>query len=392
MDDERSNLPALDLQDLWDWSYCPMRVWWRREGGAEAAGGEMSVGEALVRSSVRRAIQSYYRTLKSGGDSTLPQAFGRVWRRWLRERGLDRAVADDLLAFHASRMAILDRFGPEGDLRRPDGSPYQRPTWTRAWQELARAEGLTELEQKIDRAAQAAGVPRHELLESPGLPPAMGLAEAFSTGLQIVEGLTGLPAADEVLAVDAPAFVDLLSARLECRVDLVVDLGERPVRGRPPKGSEGPRMARRLAFELHLFDEDLPSLGSLQHDLRVLTLSQATLSDPNVKADEFKMESLIVRHMRSGRAERIRPLAGADADLLEGLARATLMGLRTGAYTPRLVCGWRACGDCECRPLCFAGDGIMRVQNPPQISQIQANQRLQLELRDLLENSSRRTI
>jgi hypothetical protein len=90
--------------------------------------------------------------------------------------------------------------------------------------------------------------------------------------------------------------------------------------------------------------------------------------------------------MRSGRTESIRPLAGADGDILDALARAVLAGIRSGAYIPRMVCGWRACGDCDCRPLCFAGDGIMRFLNPPMLSQIQSNQRLHRELRDLLDS------
>ncbi len=32
----------LSLQDLWDWAYCPLRVWWRRSGlmpaGADLSG------------------------------------------------------------------------------------------------------------------------------------------------------------------------------------------------------------------------------------------------------------------------------------------------------------------------------------------------------------------
>jgi hypothetical protein len=387
LDADLTSLPTLDLEDLWDWSYCPMRVWWRKAGDpSHRAGAGERLGQALVRRSVQGTIEAFYHAAKDrSGGVTLLQAFGQVWRSWLRDRGMGGGMANDLLSYHAERKALLHRFGPEGDLRRPDGTLYQRPTWTRAWKELAQAAGLSELEQKIDLAAEEGGIPRPHVQQGSGLAPTMGLGEAFSDALGIVEGLKNLPGPDEVLAVAAPAVVDLLSTRLTCRADLVVDLGEKPVRGRPPKGSDGPRMGRRLAYEFHLFDEEVPSLGSLQRDLRVLALSQALPSELDLSADELKVERLVVRHMRSGAAELIRPLAGTAGEILDALARAVLAGIRSGAYIPRMVCGWPACGDCECRPLCFAGEGILGSLNPALQSQIQSSQRLHQELCDLVE-------
>ena len=382
----RSRIPTLDLLDLWDWSYCPMRVWWRK-AGAESDGSfkGAQVGEALVRRSVQRVIKLYYEAAWEDSAGPSPhQAFGLVWRGWLQEWGIDDGVADDLLRYHEERSAILHRFSPDGDLRRTDGTRYLRPTWTRAWKDLAKARGLHELERKIQQAAQEAGIPRPDLPDDGGIAPVIGLAEAFSVALTIVDGLHDLPDPNTVLAVAAPASVELLSARLKCRVDLILDLGERALRGRPPKGTDGPRMGRRLAYELHLFDEAVPSLGSIQRDLRVLALSQAEPEELKLDADDATLERIIVRHLHSGKTESIRPVAGADGDVLDALARAVLAGVRSGAYIPRMVCGWHACGDCEYRPLCFAGEGIMRSLNPPMLSQIQSNQQHLVELRGLL--------
>ena len=80
--------------------------------------------------------------------------------------------------------------------------------------------------------------------------------------------------------------------------------------------------------------------------------------------------------MNSGKIQPFRPHLSDGADLLESLARSVMTGIRAGAYVPRMVCGWTACGDCEYRSLCFADSGVMAAFNPPMTVQIQASQKM----------------
>lgn len=380
--------PVLAFDDLWDWAYCPLRLWWRKAAERGDRREEARVAEKLVRTTVQESIKAYYRFGPENGNAvTLAQVFGSIWRTRLAEWGATGGLIKDLLQYQQGRRELLMRFEKKGNIRRPDGSLYKRPTWTRAWRELAEKQGLKDLGQRIDRAGEEAGIPCLEQSEGGGFAPPMGLADAFAVSMDIVEGMTDMPDPERVIGVGVPLSIDLLSVTLTCEAPLVLDLGEKPARGRPPAGAEGPRMARRVEYEIHLYDEDLPTAASLVRDLRVLALSQAEPVGFERGADEARLERVTVRHMRTGRKQSIQPEAGTGADILDSLAKAVLAGVRGGAYVPRMVCGWNACGECEYRPLCFGDTGVMQSINPPMLAQIESNQRHQKELQEILAKS-----
>jgi hypothetical protein len=135
---------------------------------------------------------------------------------------------------------------------------------------------------------------------------------------------------------------------------------------------------QKVEVTLMLFDEVLPAPYSLARDLRVLALGRAQLTEGK---GETKVEGVNVLHMHSGEQQVFRPQLGDGAETLEGLSRAVITGIRGGAYVPRMVCGWQACGDCEYRILCYAETGVMDLFNPPLMAQVNAAQSLTEKMR-----------
>ncbi len=370
----------VSFDDMWDWAYCPLRVWWRRSGLIKDATCENGkrTGEQLMRRAVQVALDTYYQLRRNGKSRDLlpVRAMGFVWKTWLEGWGFDRTMSKDLVEYQEGRRSILRRFEEGGDIRRPDGTLYRRPMWTRWWRELATSSGLLELRNHIDDQGERASLAKLSHAQEENYQFPMGLADAFATSFDIVERLKDLPMPDKVLATNAPIVVELLSVQLHYQAAIIVDLGEGRARGRPPKDREGPRKKQKLGYELHIYDRDVPSPYVLARDLRVLALGQALPDTLDLDADELVVERVLVRHMYSGETQPFRPYLSDGGDLLESLARSVMTGMRAGAYVPRMVCGWTACGDCEYRSLCFAGSGVMAAFNPPMTVQIQASQKM----------------
>jgi hypothetical protein len=95
-----------------------------------------------------------------------------------------------------------------------------------------------------------------------------------------------------------------------------------------------------------------------------------------------------VLHVPSGESQAFHPQLGDGAEILESLARSVIGGIRSGSYVPRMVCGWRACGDCEYRTLCFIDSGVMNVFNPPLMAQIEASQTLRGQMKEFVTKPS----
>lgn len=357
--------PVVDLQDLLDFAYCPLRVWWRGNTAALAAAGPRKParsGEQLVQAAIQQALFVYYK-YHVGQRLTLPGALGLVWKALLARWEL--RDLDPLLAQYAGRRAaLLERFA-RGDAVRPDGTRYQRPTWTRQWAKLAETMGLTQLQQAIDARQAQAGLGSLPWAEEDPARRPLGLAETFARTQEITAKLA-LPDADQVVGVGVPVAVELLACQLHLRADLVRDLGEEHPPGRPASVA-GVRRRKKYAFELHLYADDLPHPASLARDLRVLALAQAV-----IPGDAGRVAEITVRHLPSGACQSFYPKPGDGLDVLEALAASVQQSIRAGAFVPRMVCGWRACGDCDYRPACFAEEGVLQAVNPPRMAQIQA--------------------
>jgi hypothetical protein len=214
-----------------------------------------------MRRAVQVALETCYQAVRGKRSRELSplKALGFVWSTWLDDWGFDRPMSKDLVEYHEGRRDILRRFEEAGDIRRPDGSLYRRPMWTRWWKELATSSGLLELRKYIDDLGERAGLAKVDIAQSEDYQASMGMADAFATSFDILERQKDLPSSTEVIATNAPLLVDLLSVRLACHAALIVDEGEEKARGRPPKGSVGPRKKRKLGYELHIFDRDVPS-------------------------------------------------------------------------------------------------------------------------------------
>ena len=379
----------LQFEDLWDWAYCPLRVWWRRTGLAPDVVGveQRRTGEQLMRRSVQKSIDLFYRLNREEGESeiTPAQALGLVWKAWLEGWSFDKEFSRTLVEYQDSRRRLLQRFEEKGDIRRPDGTLYQRPMWTRYWRELAGKRGITELREYIDRQAGKAGLACMGLPDNGRQQAPMGLADAFAASVDIVSKLDDLPHADNVLGTRVPLIIDLLSVHLHCHADIVVDLGESPARGRPRNDSDGPRMQRKLQYELHIYDPDPPAAFALSRDLRVLALGQALPAELEKGVEEVSIKEVKVRHLRTGTSHLFKPDLSDGADILESIARSVITGIRSGAYVPRMVCGWNACVDCEFRSLCFSDPGVIAAFNPPMMAQIRASQRMVEQVARLIQ-------
>jgi hypothetical protein len=381
------------FEDVWDWAYCPMRVWWRKTGLAQDVVGieRRRTGEQLVRRSVAISLDTYYRLRADAKrrDITLATALGLVWKTWLDGWGFGREFSEVLVEYQQSRRRLLQRFEARGDIRRPDGTLYQRPMWTRWWRELANSTGLEALRESIDRQGEAAGLAQLEVPKTGAYQSPMGFADAFATSVDIVDRMKDLPAPEKVLGTGVELAVELLSVRLLCRADLVVDLGATRARGRPRKDASGPRMKRKLQYELHMYDQDVPAPFAVSKDLRVLAMGQALPVALTLDAEDVKVEKVLLRHMRTGESQTFRPGVSDGADVLDSIARSVLTGIRRGTYIPRMVCGWRACGDCEYRTLCFSDMGVMTAYNPPMMAQIKASQKMYRQVSRFLKEGTK---
>jgi len=368
----------LALEDLWDWAYCPVRVWWRKTGLASdvTEPGGHRTGEKLIRESLFFAIRLYYRAANDGKVIAFGECLGQVWKHWLDNWKLGEGVTRALVDYHQLRRALLRRF-EDGSIKDRKGKRYKRPRWTRYWREMSDTSGLSARKKAIDGYQHKIGMARLEVLEEEQFRAPIGMADAFADSMDIGNRLK-LPDPKDIMGVGVPMVVDLPSTQLHLQADLVRTIGRGRRPGRPSKDDSERGEIHKLEVTLMLFDEMIPPPYSLARDLRVMALGQAQLAEEKA---ETKVTGVNVLHMHSGEKQQFRPRLGDGAENLEGLARAVVTGIRSGAYVPRMVCGWHACGDCEYRILCYAEGGLMELFNPPMMAQIDASQALTQKVR-----------
>lgn len=374
----------LDLNDVWDWAYCPLRVWWRKTGLAADVTSKQGkrTGEQLIEESIRSATGLYYEL--AGKEKNVPfgKCLGLVWKGWLEAWRLDDETVSDLVNYHQTRRSILSRF-EDGEITNREGKRYKKPTWTRYWRQMAESSGLAVLRKRIDRHKESIGLGRLDLSEEEYYRAPKGLADAFADSMDYANKMR-LPAPDVVLGVNERLVVELPSVRLFSRTDMVRSRGVTRKRGRPPKEATGENLQHHLEYEIFIFDEEVPSAYGLLRDLRVIALGQSSPVNLKLEEGEQPVVSIRIRHIPSGQEQEIKPRLGDGADVLEALSRAVITGIRAGTYVPRMVCGWRACGDCEYRTLCFSETGVMDAFNPPLMAQIESAQRVTREMRKYL--------
>jgi len=373
----------LSLDDLWDWAYCPVRVWWRKTGLAPdvSALDSHRTGEKLIRESLHSAIRLYYRSTYKKVRS-FGECLGAVWKHWLEQWQLGEELTRALVDYHQLRRALLTRF-EDGSITDREGKRYKQPTWTRYWQEMSDTSGLATRRKLIDGQQHRIGMARLELTQKEQVQAPIGLADAFADSMDISNRLK-LPDPEGIFGVGVPMLVDLPSTEIHLQADLIQTIGRGKRRGRPSNESGEQGEVHRVEVTLMLFDEMLPPPYSLARDLRILALGQAQLKEEQA---ETKVTAVNVLHMHSGAQQQFKPQLGDGAELLEGLARAVVTGIRGGAYVPRMVCGWQACGNCEYRMLCYTDRGVMELFNPPLMAQIDAAQALSRQIQGFVNGS-----
>jgi hypothetical protein len=375
----------LSLDDLWDWAYCPVRVWWRKTGlapdVAELHGHH--TGEKLIRESILAAIRLYYRAANNGKDRSFGECLGLVWKLWLDQWQLGEELTRALVDYHQLRRELLKRF-EDGSIKNRKGKRYKRPRWTRYWRELSETSGLASRRTVIDGQQHRIGMARLDLSDEQPYQAPIGLADAFADSMDISNRLK-LPDRKITVGVSVPMVVDLPSTQLHLRADLVTTVGKVRKRGRPRKDDSDKGKVHRVEVTMMLFDKTLPSPYSLARDIRVLALGQARLIEETA---DTRVTGVNVLHMHSGEQQQFRPKLGDGAETLEALSKATATGMRSGAYVPRMVCGWQACGDCDYRTLCYAERGVMELFNPPMMAQIESAQALSLQLKAFVNGTS----
>lgn len=374
------------LEDVWDWAYCPLRVWWRKTGLAPDVSGVKGkrTGKQLEEESIRRATQLFFRLTRQGKDLSFGKCLGLVWRGWLDQWELGDEVAKALVDYHGTRRRILQLF-EDGSITDKYGNKYKRPTWTRRYRQMAQEDQLPSLKSNIDRNQTKIGIGEFDLDKGDQYNAPIGLADAFANSMDAANRMS-FPEPDSILGVGVKLEANLPSVILVCTADLVVKKGTKNKRGRPPKGQAGPSQEMELEYEIFIFDEAIPPAYSLVRDLRVVALGQAVPTSLDLELEPSKKVTVTVRHIWSGTRQEFRPKLGDGADTLESLSRAVITGVRSGSYVPRMVCGWHACGECEYRYLCFAEAGVMELFNPPLMAQIESAQLLRSDMRNFLQD------
>jgi hypothetical protein len=385
----KDSAPVVWLEDLWDFAFCPLKLWWRNQYPvpSDQGGGRPDTlsGDDLFRESLRQSVNLYYRSRDLNKPLSFPDSVDFVWNGWMQQWGL--ADLRELLADFRNRYRrLLDSFSASGGIRRPDGTLYSRPTWTHKWQEMAQANGLYEIRQKIEAAHPAIGLPSLESYtdEDPARP--IGLAEAYALSAESAErNQRHNEFPTSALGVHTVLVMDLLTVRLQMKADLVLSAGTARGRGRPRHDQTDE--VEGLIYELHIFDDTVAPPQSFSQDIRVLSMLEARPF--NWPADRpFRVSSVMVRHMRSGQLQPFAPRKASALNLLETLVRGLMTAESQGVFIPRCLHGWTACADCALRPRCFEGEGVLTRLLPGGTDQLRHDQEAIQSLLQLLPSSS----
>lgn len=379
--------PILWLEDLWDFSYCPLKWWWKRnrsEAGVEVSGPDVLSGEDLFRQSMQQSVSLFYRLRDLGKPVTYPEAVDYVWNAWTKEWGL-ADLRSELADFRKRHSRLLDAFSASGGIRNEKGLLYSRPTMTKKWKEMAQACNLYELRRKIESFHSAVGLPSLETYEDTDPDRPIGLAEAYAIAAESSERNDRNNAfPDSAVSVGSVLVMDLHTIRLQMKADLVLPAGISRGRGRPR--ADRTDETEELIYELHLYEENVAPPQSLAHDIRLLAMLESRPA--NWPADRpFRVNSVMVRHMRSGQLQPFTPRKSSSVNLLETLMRGLQAAQSQGVIIPRCLQGWIACADCSLRPRCFAGEGVLVKNLPGSTDQMRLDQESASSLLRILPQS-----
>ena len=359
-------LTAIDLETVLDWAYCEARVWWqlRETAGIQKGAGKKRFlsGEKLLEEAVRSSLYLGYMKKKKDQEDVLQKTLASFWKTELNSWGL-LDLRESLAAYSVLYEELLSRFGEEGDIRKKDGKIYENPLWSRYWNTNAVSSGLSDLRIKIDSEQHKAGIgaARKPSKETNIWKEPIGLADAFARSIWIIK--KNVFPMNNVEGVGSNAWVNLPQISIKVKPDLIFLSGD------------------DLIYEKHVFGARRPSMKDILTDYRVKALFSAEHEGSGKTAT-----AIIVRHIMSGKTERIKARRAASINEISSMAEAVHRRINANDYSgPRMVNGWEACGTCDYKPLCFGEEGLMKRFNLPLSGKTALASELMEGIQNLLE-------
>jgi hypothetical protein len=336
--------PSIAIETVLDWAYCEAKVWWQTVGRSiEEADSLVSprTGATLLREAIQGILKLGYHSHQKGNDFDFPTLLGTLWKVRLQKWGLDH-LREKMAAYSVLYEELMNRFGEKGDIRKLNGSTYKNPTWSHRWRDLATSTGLTGLREEIDAEQHKAGLGTIKKTKSTDIwKEPIGLADAFARSNWIVENNEFH--LEEILGVGEEVFVDLPHVTVGVTPDMIM-----------LRGGE-------LTYEKHYYGFRPPRMADLLGDYSIKALFSAKQKD-----SDRDVSAIFVRHLMSGHLVQIKPRRASGINEIEAMASAVQRRMNSMDFSgPRMVNGWDACGNCDYKPLCFDGEGIMQRYNLP---------------------------
>jgi len=356
--------PQIELETVLDWAYCEAKVWWQTIGRNIEAKAESLIsprtGSLLLRETIQGALKIGLQSYEKGSEFDFFTVIGTVWKVRLKKWGLGH-IREKMAAYSVLYEELMSRFEKDGDIRKVDGSVYENPTWSHRWRSLAMSLGLTDLRLEIDAEQHKAGmgrlkhVPKMDLWTEP-----IGLADAFARSTWITR--KNQFSFKDIVGVDKKVYITLPHIKISVTPDLIL------------------RSGKNLIYEVHLYGMRNPRVPDLMSDYRIKALFSAFMEN-----SEEEVSSVLVRHMMTGKFMSLSPRKAAGLNEIAPMATAILRRINAMDFSgPRMVNGWDACGDCDYKPLCFDGEGLMQRYNLPLSGRIAAADELIENLRKRL--------
>lgn len=349
---DAKSVPEIDLEMVLDWAYCEAKVWWKTVGRTIEEKAEQLIsprtGDQLLKESIQGAVKLGLLSHQKGNRLDFQTVLGSVWKARLNQWGMGH-LREKMAAYALLYDELMSRFGGEGDIRKMDGSLYENPTWSHRWRSLAISLGLTELRLEIDAEQHRAGlgiqkeVSKMDLWREP-----IGIADAFARSVWISRNNDFN--FEEIVGVGEKVFISLPHIKISVTPDVIMRSGD------------------ELIYEAHLYQMRNPRVPGLLSDYKIKALFSAYL-----EGREEAASIVVVRHLMTGRVIRLNPRRAAGLNEIAPMAAAIKRRINAKDFSgPRMVNGWDACRDCEYKPLCFDGEGLMQRYNLPLSGRIAA--------------------
>ena len=359
--------PTISLDTVLDWAYCEARVWWQMVGRNIDSRADMLIrprtGEQLLKEAVMGTLKLGLDSYVDGQVYKLPELLGTLWKVRLKKWGLSH-LRENLAAYSALFEVLLSRFNESGDIKRPDGTLYVNPVWSHRWRDLVTSMGLADLRILIESEQHKAGLGKRtksskiDMWREP-----IGLADSFARSAWIINNNSF--SISDIVGVGEKAVISLPHIQIEVAPDLAMD-------------SDG-----ALIYMIFLYDIKMPSMKELLTNYTIKALSSAQYKDGR------EPSSVFVRHLISGKTIHIKPRRSAGLIEIAPMAEAVHRRISAQDYSgPRMVNGWKACGDCDYKPLCFNGDGLIQQYNLSLSGKISLANELLGEIRSNLSDFS----